>query len=455
MDISQVLMDGVEALHAADASTFGRWRAKVHQWIGLFVVISLMGCSEPPPQGPDRIILIVVDTLRADRVGAYGGQAATPHMDELARSGQKFSQARSSFHLTTMSMASLFTGRVPSLETGRKNRALPYTSETFCGMARFRTDGDAGCIPERLETLAEALRMQGYWTLAVVGNPLLFDPYGYSQGFDEWVEVGRIPGGLFRTGSTREHALERTGKQINAALFKALDERPSDHFFLFAHYLDVHDWPSQEHAYAKGVEAFDHFLGELLEYLEAESLLEGATVVVTSDHGEELGEKHFRDSLGLHFGNPSYEPVLRIPLIVSPARFQSPDRPVRGQDLKAMILSLAEPKADAQEKIAFQSDREIFISEQSFQTLQMGRWKSFWPRDGSAPSLVDLRLDPGETVDRASENAAVLARHRSRLDEIEEEHWTSPDLLFLEFSEEDRERLRSLGYLEQLGPGGD
>ena len=435
-----------------------RWRSlslgQIVAQVGFSLwLAALGGCSESQPERPERIILVVADTLRADRVGAYGGRAKTPHMDELARSGQIFTEARSSFHLTTMSMASLFTGQVPSLETGRGNQSLPYTSETFCGMARFRTEGDPACVPEKLETLAEELRARGYWTLAVVGNPLLFDPYGYSQGFDEWVEVGRIPGGLFRTGSTLEHALERTGEQINAALFEALDQRPSDHFFLFAHYLDVHDWPSRNHAYAHGVEVFDRFLGQLVDYLKARSLFEGSVIVVTSDHGEELGEEHFRQSLGLHFGNPSYEPVLRIPLIVSPPRFENTDAPVRGQDLKNMVLALSEPGAGVREKIVLNGEEEVFISEQSYQTIQTGRWKSFWPRDGSSPSLVDLAQDPGETVDLAESNPEVLVRHRSRLDEIAEEHWTSPDLLFLEFSEEDRERLRALGYLEALGQG--
>ena len=419
---------------------------------GLPLLCSSLSCTQVESGRPERIILIVVDTLRADRVGVYGGKAATPHMDGLARKGQKFTQARSAFHFTTMSMGSLFTGHVPSLESGRDNRSLGYTNETLCGMARFRTSEDAACLPQKLETLAEALREDGYWTLAVVGNPLLFDPWGYSQGFDEWIEVGRIPGGLFRTGSTLEHALERTGDLINAAVFKALSERPSDHFFLFAHYLDVHDWPSRNQAYIHGVEVFDAYLGELLSYLDDQNLLEGTAIVLTSDHGEALGEKHVQDSLGLHFGNPSYEPVLRVPLIVYPARFADPDVPIRGQDMKSLVLSLSQPQSHATEKVTPQTGSELFISELKYQTLQTGRWKSFWPRDGAEPILVDLENDPGETMDLAAQKPDILLMHRSRLDALAREHWTDPDSLFLEFSEEDRQRLRALGYLEQIDP---
>jgi len=420
--------------------------------VGLGCLCSFLSCTEAEPHRPERIILIVVDTLRADRVGAYGGKATTPHMDALAQKGQKFTQARSAFHMTTLSMSSMLTGQVPSLESGRGNHSLGYTNETLCGMARFRTTEDPACLPQKLETLAEALRDDGYWTLAVVGNPLLFDPWGYSQGFDEWIEVGRIPGGLFRAGSTLEHALERTGDLINAAIFEALNTRPSDHFFLFAHYLDVHDWPSRKQAYIHGVEVFDAYLGELLDYLEGQNLLEGTTIVLTSDHGEALGEKHVQDSLGLHFGNPSYEPVLRVPLIVYPASFANPDIPVRGQDMKSLVLELSQPRSDDAEKISLQTDSELFVSELKFQTIQMGRWKSFWPRSGDKPILVDLETDPGETTDLAATKPGILSEHRARLDALAREHWTDPDSLFLGFSEEDRQRLRALGYLEQIDP---
>ena len=115
------------------------------------------GCRDSEATRPSRIIFIVVDTLRADKSAASGAASFTPHMDRLAREGQEFPEARSAFHFTSMSMASMFTGLIPSFESGEDNGSLPATSETYCGMARFRTPEDSACLPDQLETLAEAM----------------------------------------------------------------------------------------------------------------------------------------------------------------------------------------------------------------------------------------------------------------------------------------------------------
>jgi len=409
---------------------------------------SCLGCRSSESSGPSRIIFIVVDTLRADKNGSSGATSFTPHMDRLTREGQEFREARSAFHFTSMSMASMFTGLVPSFETGEDNGSLPTTSETYCGMARFRTPEDSACLPGQLDTLAESMRSAGYWTLGVVGNPLLFDPYGFSQGFDQWIEVGTIPGGLFRTGSQSTHAEERAGDRINSAIYAALDQRPSDHFFLYAHYLDVHDWLLRRHGYKHGVEVFDVFLGELLSDLERRKLLEGAVIILTSDHGEALGEIHVREPQPLHFGNPSYDPVLRVPLIVRPAHFEDSSLPIRGRDMKRLILSLLDPREQG-ERVRFVPESENYFSEQKYQILQLGRWKSFWSRDGSHRFLVDLRNDPAETRDVAEANPEILAAHRSRVDVLAEELSADPRSLFQDLSDEDRARLGILGYLDE------
>jgi len=90
----------------------------------------------PPSARPERIVLLVVDTLRRDHVGAYGGRVATPNMDRLAERGQRFPDAWSSFHQTTMSMASLFTGRTPSLEQSGQRERVAWTGRTWCGLLR-------------------------------------------------------------------------------------------------------------------------------------------------------------------------------------------------------------------------------------------------------------------------------------------------------------------------------
>ena len=86
---------------------------------------------------PERIILVVVDTLRADHLSPYSAKVSTPNIQAFAERGQVFTNVVSSFHQTTMSMASLFTGRTPSLESGHSQKTLDWTGRNWCGMRRF------------------------------------------------------------------------------------------------------------------------------------------------------------------------------------------------------------------------------------------------------------------------------------------------------------------------------
>ncbi len=398
--------------------------------------------------GPERIIFIVADTLRPDRTGAYGAAVATPHLDALAAQGQVFPDALSSFHLTVTSMGSMFTGEVPSLELGRDDRSLPWTAETWCGLARFReTEGDL-CVPLHLETLAEQMKAAGYWTVGATANPLLFDPMGFSQGFDAWLEIGLAPDPESRSNSQRRHAESRTGLALNTELFEVLRERPSDRFFLYAQYLDVHDYALLKKGYAKGVTLFDERLGDLVAFLEAEGLLEGSVIVLTSDHGELLGEPHPVRPRGGHLGNPSYEQVLRVPLIVRPAVFDRTDVTIRGDDLMGMLRSIA---AGVPTLPARETEPELFVSEALYQTYRLGRFKSVWPRKGGPPALFDLEIDPGETRDVHAEHPEVLALHRERLDALAVGLAPGTDAPAPgEIDAEAIERLRVLGYLETL-----
>ena len=406
--------------------------------IGLLAAFLAVACA-PAIDPPERIVLVVVDTLRVDHVGAFGGPVETPTLDALAARGQKLS-ALAAYHQTSMSMGALFTGRTPSLE-GPDGEALPWTQGTFCGMARFRARGDP-CLPGGPGTLAEDLRQLGYETLAVTSNPLLFRPYGYDRGFEVWREVGDLPPDPARRLSRREHAQSRTGDRVHAAVQQVLAERRTDRFFLYVHYLDVHDWILQKHAYRKGVAAFDAHLARLLEALDEGGLLEGSLVVVTADHGESLSADTHPVKSPLHTGNPSYDTVLRVPLIAAPAFFPA-GAVVRGQDLRAHLVAVARgvPLGDAGQ------DPELFLTELRYRTYREGRFKSAWPRSGDAPLLFDLEVDPDETRDVAAEHPAVLERHRDRVAELSgqlrarNEPMTALDA-------EAEERLRVLGYLE-------
>jgi len=418
---------------------------------GVAALAALAWFAGRGPRGPERIVFVVIDTLRRDHVSAYGGKVATPNLDALAARGQLFENAVASFHQTSMSMAAMFTGRTPSIETGTPGETLPWNGSTWCGMARFRSGDDDTCVPRSLTTLAERLREAGWWTIGVASNQFLYEPSGFGRGFDDWVEVDeRAP----TTGLASEVGVPKPWRSrhwttVNRGVEQALARRRSDHFFLYVHYVDVHDWRYQNMSYAKAVRVVDDALGRMLAALEAQGLLTGAVVVVTSDHGERLGEAHgipgeTPNSIG-HYGNPSWEEELRVPLVVAPPVFADAQRLVRTQDFYRLVLEIAglgaEPAADTRAD-------ELFVGELHYRTYREGRFKTTVRRSNGRAFLYDLEADPGEQRDLAQSHALRVLAHRNRLNELTRELAAAP-VPRGELSEDDKGRLRALGYLQE------
>jgi arylsulfatase A-like enzyme len=297
-------------------------------------------------------------------------------------------------------------------------------------------------VPRGLTTLAEELRDRGYWTAAVVSNLLLFEPLGYEQGFDRWVQVGPMADQAMKL-LPRARAESRSAAHVQRGVEEVLARRPSDRFFLYVHYIDVHDWNLMKTEYGEAVELFDRELGKLLEYLGAQGLLDLAVVVFTSDHGEALGEEHPLKSTRTHLGNPSFEPVLRVPLIVAPPQFDDASRLVRSQDIPGLIKQIA--GVAAQEARDLEPD-EVFLSEKRWRTYRKGRWKSMSRRGKREAWLFDIEADPDETVDVAEQRPDIMAEHRKRIAQLTASlaGQVSEDE---KLTERDRARLRALGYL--------
>lgn len=413
--------------------------------------IALTACGGPNPSpAPERIILVVVDTLRADFVSPYSPKAPTPHIQSLADRGQVFQRAYGSFHQTTMSMAALFTGRVPSLETGPVEKSLEWTGKTWCGMRRFANPPeDEACVPSELPSLASSLREAGYWTVGVVTNTLLFQPLGFDRGFDEWIEIGWLNASRTEPGYQVNRPEARSAKNANRAVAEILDQRPTDHFFLYVHYMEAHDYIATSSSYRAGVRRSDRAVGDLLAILEERDLLEGSTVFFLSDHGERLRETHFTKGGPLHYGNPSFEEVLHVPLIVSPALpGRDTNALLRSDDMHRLILETAGIETENPGEL---EDGEIFVSEQWFQTYRKGRFKSYRRRDSDRIFLVDLEADPGENRDVSEQYPEVVKAHDQRMRELSENLRTeqsTPSSL----SEEDARRLEALGYLKRTRP---
>jgi arylsulfatase A-like enzyme len=430
----------------------GRWPSRWSVPLALVLIaVSVAGIlhlrRERPPE---RIVLIVIDTLRRDRLSPYGADVATPNVQALADRGQVFTHALAAFHQTSMSMGALFTGRTPSIESGDPARTLFWNRLSWCGLARFARVGEpATCVPPSLPTLAERLRDAGFWTIGIASNEFLYEPFGYSAGFDDWVEVGQrpdlptvrqLPGS---EGAPWEWKLVRW-PFVNRAAVDALNRRPHDHFFLYVHYMDVHDYHFEDRPYDEAVEAVDAAVGRLLHQLEAGGLLNGAVVFLTSDHGERLDESRSMPSAPRHAGNPSFQELLRVPLIVAPPVDKWPDRLLRGQDLYALILALAGIEAEA--LVELEAD-ELFVGEVNFRTYQKGRWKSMLHRREFRFHLFNLEADPGEQRDVSADHPEILEAHRRRLDELSAQLQSQREV-GTELSRDERRRLRALGYLK-------
>jgi arylsulfatase A-like enzyme len=407
------------------------------------IVISLVFSFELT-RAPERIILVVIDTLRRDFVSAYGARGATPHMDALAARGQIFSHARASFHQTTMSMAALFTGRTPSIETTDPTSTLRWNSDTWCGMARFAdANGDDHCIPDSVPTLAEELRDAGYWTIGVASNQFLFGSSGFERGFDDWNEVG--PREEARPRERPELGSLRSWTPVTSAAIQALNRRPRNRIFLYVHFMDVHDYPFRRVGYKTAVSSADQGLGVLLQSLEKAGLLENSTVILTSDHGERLGERHPLRGRPGHYGNPAFQELLEIPLIIAPAVVDDPSKPLRTQDLHGLIRKIAGLRPGPSPELA---PGELYVGERRYQTYRNDRWKSTLQRETGKLVLFDLENDPGEKKNVAEVSPHIAAAHRKRIGAIASKMTVSSDRSDRELTERERMTLKVLGYVE-------
>lgn len=300
----------------------------------LLALACVAGGCRPAPQRPD-LVLISVDTWRADRVSVAGettaGAPTTPRLDAWARAhAVVFRQALAAAPWTLPSHATLLTGLDPLRHAANR----PFHP-----------------LAPDVETLAERLRARGYATAALVGGGWLDPAYGLGRGFERWRSWPRAGHG------------DEEWEVHSAAALAWLDELPRP-FFLFLHTYDVHDFPraprlapntpdaERARLYDAAVRHMDAHLGPLLQRLSEPARRARTAVIVTSDHGEALGEPAADGARDYGHGSLR-DPVLRVPLLVSlpgdasfrPASARAlvwfVDRQVRGVDVAPTLLELA------------------------------------------------------------------------------------------------------------------
>jgi len=362
------------------------------------------GCS--PGASADRVVLITIDTLRADHLGCYGGRwVATPALDALAERGVRFETAISPAPLTLPAHTSLMTGLEPPRHGVRNN-------------STFRLDGG-------LPTLAERMREEGFATAAFVGAVVLDRQYGLARGFDHYEDrmAPRRAAGDFGFA-------ERTADRVIDAATRWLEGAPA-RFFLWVHLYDPHAGyqppprflaQSPSHPYAGEIAFADAELGRLVERVRARWDERRTLFVVTSDHGESLGEhEEMTHSLTI------YDATQRVPLILSGAglpRGKVEGVTVRLVDVAPTILALAraEPLGDVDGRDLLAtpshagSPEPLAYAETLAPQLDLGwspllgvRSARFKYIRAPRPELYDLKEDPQETRNLVEARPQIVA----------------------------------------------
>jgi choline-sulfatase len=423
----------------------------------LFLVCACKKSALPPPAQPN-VIVITVDTLRADHLGCYGfEQARTPNIDALAAQGVRADRAMAAVPITLPSHTTLFTGLNPPAHGVRDN-----------GLYK---------VPDEAETLAERLKAEGYRTQAFVSAWVLHRRFNLNQGFDDYDDVLDDEGnpGMFRVP-------ERSGKDTMDEVLKWLDSavEPSSKapFFLWVHLFDPHQpyAPPAEDAQASPtpydgeIASVDRQIGRFIDKLRDKKVLDDTILVFTSDHGESLGE-HGEATHALFI----YESTIRVPLIVRyphalpAAKVYS--GAVGGVDVMPTILGLAGLKpndtqgADLSKAMAGTVEAPLRspYSESVHPELEFGMVPLHGLRSNQwtyirAPraELYDRSTDPGETHnlledgDAASDNsrAQALALEKALTDVFEDSKRFAMTSDVRPIDDETTKMLQALGYMD-------
>ena len=312
-------------------------RASLTVFAGLILLFP--GCipSAPPPPG---VCLIIVDTLRADRLGCYGESGVvSPELDALADGGVLFENVLAPCSWTRPSIAGLLTGRHP--------RSLGIFSE----------DGDA--LPPGPNTLAEVLRSCGWATFGITANPNINACFGFARGFDEYVDSDVVFEFMERGDEQTTYAFGRTAlPRSRSVLERALawaGANPGRRGFLLIDLMEVHEHERQlrppfrrrfdghpDQGYMAAIAQISQDVGRFVDDLRDLPGWEDTLVVVTSDHGEALAGDH-PDVVVKPHGDLLYESQLRVPLILSRPGVIAARRvadPVRLLDVMPTVLEL-------------------------------------------------------------------------------------------------------------------
>ncbi len=358
-----------------------------------------------PPEWQKRhnVLLIVMDTVRADHLGCHGyARDTSPRLDAFASKAVHFTQARSQGSMTRESMPALLTGKYFA-EVSRVEQKWPHI------------------LPDN-EMMAEMFKEAGYQTWAMSSFGYFVPYFGYGQGFDEYDDK------ISKEG--RVHWL-RTSHRVTDGTLEAIDrleEDPDRPWLAMAHYADPHSGymfhkespkfgPYVYDLYDQEIFYTDLHLGRLFDGLEERGLMDDTIIVITADHGEGLKKKE--DHGHLYHGQTLYDELIHVPMMIH-TPFAQPrrvDRPVAVLDVLPTLLELTGVTTDVRMRgfslNPYLQGDESFVRPPVFSQKAQPKWKelvsvvdwpwkAIWKVRTNHFELYRLDQDPREAADLAS-----------------------------------------------------
>ena len=405
--------------------------------------------SAPGDGAAFNVLVITVDTIRADHVGAYGySDVETPAMDALAREGVLFTRAYSPTPLTLPAHTSIFSGTYPLNHGVRDNGGY--------------------IVPDELTTMAEIFEDQGYDTAAFIAAYVLDSRWGLNQGFDTYFDDFDLSDQRFISMG----AVQRPANEVIDATVAWLNEARQGPFFLWVHLYDPHapyDPPEpymSRYAGARydGEIAFtDSQIDRLLTTLEARGLGDNTFIVLAGDHGESLGEHgEVQHGFFIYEGATHVPLIFRVPIegfggiersevvslvdimptVLEMCGLESPDH-VQGASLVPFFHSgfTGEPRYAYSETFY----PRLHYGWSELTSIQDERYKLIMSPE---PELYDLQEDPGESINLVESRRAIFGQLRDDAEVLiaslsEEESQAK----FMDVDEETLKKLASLGYI--------
>ncbi|MEJ7604833.1 MAG: sulfatase [Bryobacteraceae bacterium] len=468
-----------------------------------------LSTAHPGPK--PNVILIVMDTVRADHLSVYGyGRKTSPNLETFAKSATVFTNATATADWTLPTHSSMFTGLYP------KRHGAHFQDEHVVS------------LDQKFETLAERLSRKGFATSAIVANsPVVSKSFGLHQGFQHFDQswnpfvVGwssRLPNTLRGTvGRLRRFMPSpvftdcRTADKVNAAVYKVIPELQAKErpFFLFLNYMEAHSpypvpapfdkfygqsrpvrdfepWYDFEEEvlagkrsltvaekneiagwYDSALTALDSELNRLFEYLKSRDLFDGSLIVITADHGEALGARGLLE----HGGLSLYRDQIHIPMIVKfpGQRAGSVDRNVVSQvDIVPSVLDVlgygvpAGLEGRSLARATGGDDRLVFsishpqpdvykLNPKRFKVTHeaaLSNDRKFITSTDGTRQLYDLSADAAEENNLATREISSLASFETSMREWRKSATTNAEGTPAPISPEALERLKSLGYVQ-------